>query len=443
VSILSVSVIFVGLAGVLMLTLGLRGRRVGDEPRCRKCRYNLTGIESINCPECGGSLRPRGVVRGIRRRRWMVAILGLLVLCGCGAMSLNRTRRFLATFDYYPYLPLRFVRAAAEKNVVNAMAVLRGRAQTGEIGRRNAEALAQIALAKQCGPSFGAFEAEWLSLMDDLQFARVLSDAIYQQYLRQAMQATLKVRTPVRAGDPLPILIDFHPREASSSRIQRTEKIVRASVNGDTLVVPPNDCGTPDCVCHGCRVTARGGTARPETQSFTVVLQRTATARGVTIAWEEQLREVVEIWPDDGPDPLTIIDDPEAMMQFQEFVAASAEYDQGDLQIHLRKALVRGSLVQLAAVFDVYLVDSDSTTAVGSLIAENGPILVEDLTAVGAGMISNGAYLELRSNVEAARCTTNLFKIWTGTAVINLEVGGPVPSPISSYSNTEFPITLR
>ena len=34
------------LCGVVLLIRGLLGRRVGDEPRCRRCKYNLTGIES-------------------------------------------------------------------------------------------------------------------------------------------------------------------------------------------------------------------------------------------------------------------------------------------------------------------------------------------------------------------------------------------------------------
>ena len=50
-----------------LLFLGLRGRRVGDEPRCRKCRYNLTAAVSAKCPECGIELDRTTVCWGLRR----------------------------------------------------------------------------------------------------------------------------------------------------------------------------------------------------------------------------------------------------------------------------------------------------------------------------------------------------------------------------------------
>ena len=44
------------LVGILLLIHGLRGRRVGFDPHCKKCRYNLTGISADQCPECGSTI---------------------------------------------------------------------------------------------------------------------------------------------------------------------------------------------------------------------------------------------------------------------------------------------------------------------------------------------------------------------------------------------------
>ncbi len=66
--------------GCVLFICGLRGRRVGDEPRCRKCGYNLTGLTSERCPECGTAASGKNVVVGIRRRRVLAPSLLLFLL---------------------------------------------------------------------------------------------------------------------------------------------------------------------------------------------------------------------------------------------------------------------------------------------------------------------------------------------------------------------------
>lgn len=48
--------IIVPALGLALLIVGLRGRRIGDAPHCRQCKYNLTGVPSTRCPECGHDL---------------------------------------------------------------------------------------------------------------------------------------------------------------------------------------------------------------------------------------------------------------------------------------------------------------------------------------------------------------------------------------------------
>jgi hypothetical protein len=75
----------IAVTAVALLFVGLRGRRVGDEPWCRRCDYDLTGAPagSMQCPECGADLsdRPRAVVIGRRvRRAWPIAVGATLLL---------------------------------------------------------------------------------------------------------------------------------------------------------------------------------------------------------------------------------------------------------------------------------------------------------------------------------------------------------------------------
>ena len=66
--------------GWLLLRRGLRGSRGGDEPYCKKCDYNLTGLTSQKCPECGAVVTPETVAFGVRQRRPGYVVAGTMLL---------------------------------------------------------------------------------------------------------------------------------------------------------------------------------------------------------------------------------------------------------------------------------------------------------------------------------------------------------------------------
>lgn len=87
------------LLGLVLLAAGILGRRIGDEPRCKACGHDLSGLmihevareapDAIPCPECGEDLKiasispgdlgsPIQLGRRVRRRGAIV--LGLLLL---------------------------------------------------------------------------------------------------------------------------------------------------------------------------------------------------------------------------------------------------------------------------------------------------------------------------------------------------------------------------
>lgn len=83
--VLGISLLIVGL---FLLAFWHRSRRAGDTPHCRKCDYNLTGLDlSVSkpprCPECGVELVGRRVVRGDRvKRRAAFAGAAIVLLLG-------------------------------------------------------------------------------------------------------------------------------------------------------------------------------------------------------------------------------------------------------------------------------------------------------------------------------------------------------------------------
>lgn len=55
----------IALLGGSLILHGWRHRDPRDPSRyCRRCEYNLTGVESTQCPECGSELNEHSVVRG-------------------------------------------------------------------------------------------------------------------------------------------------------------------------------------------------------------------------------------------------------------------------------------------------------------------------------------------------------------------------------------------
>lgn len=72
--------------GLLLLIGGLRARRRGRTPHCRSCDYNLTGLTSDRCPECGAEVTPFTIVYGERHRRPLRAVAGTVLLCMAAAL---------------------------------------------------------------------------------------------------------------------------------------------------------------------------------------------------------------------------------------------------------------------------------------------------------------------------------------------------------------------
>lgn len=69
-------------SGLWLVKMGVHGQRTGNEPRCARCDYNLTGLpqDSKRCPECGRPFSEGQTVRGARRRRPLHITAGAVLM---------------------------------------------------------------------------------------------------------------------------------------------------------------------------------------------------------------------------------------------------------------------------------------------------------------------------------------------------------------------------
>src|SRR5262245_26880220 len=122
--------------GAGLIVRGLVGRRVGDEPRCRRCRYIVKGVESGQCPECGLELGPRSIRVGLRYRRRGALALGAVALLAGGGLSAAVVSGWAARTNLYQYLPTGWVTKAAGRGSMDAFTILEARVRAEEIKGR-------------------------------------------------------------------------------------------------------------------------------------------------------------------------------------------------------------------------------------------------------------------------------------------------------------------
>lgn len=139
--------------GLFWFLAALFPRRRGDEPRCRSCGYNLTGISSERCPECGQALVGGAVVRGTRRRRPLLAVCGLLCFALGAAPFSDRAYQHFRRVDWYQFKPTGWVigdlRSAQPKTRLRAKQYLRKRFDDDRISRGQQHRIAELCLADQ------------------------------------------------------------------------------------------------------------------------------------------------------------------------------------------------------------------------------------------------------------------------------------------------------
>ena len=199
--------------GVAMVAQGWRGRRVGDEPHCKRCGFNLVGMpaDSARCSECGTDVTgPNAVVRGERHRRpglivaGAAAVLIPLAIIGTGVGAMLGSNRLNELKPLW-WLKLDAGRSSASARLA-AFREMQNRVSNGALDGPALAALVESILARQADAS-ATWDTGWGDLLESIgKRTNTLSEQQWTTYAQNAVKnaIALRVRPRVRRGDPVP-----------------------------------------------------------------------------------------------------------------------------------------------------------------------------------------------------------------------------------------------
>ena len=208
-------VAFVGIAGVVLLVRGVRGRRVGDHPVCARCEYDLFGStpETTTCPECGADRTQPGAIRiGRRQRRRGSIIAGVILLLLALVPIGGLVSVLIGRVNWMQVKPVSWLRAdaLAGPGTVSDLALneLLRRLKASQLSSGQIDTLVSDALRMQADLA-RTWQSGWGNIIETARAGGAVSDEDWRTYAKQALAAafTLQVRSKVRRGDPVPYRI--------------------------------------------------------------------------------------------------------------------------------------------------------------------------------------------------------------------------------------------
>ena len=429
--------------GLVLIWRGLRTRRRGSVPHCRACEYNLTGLTSERCPECGATIGAVGIVHGEARRRPGLALIGLLCVVLGGTPLLPVVRQT----DWYPYKPSGWVLKDLQSPNVGvarrAWQELQRRSKAGRLSIAQNGKLIDVCLKKQGGgqpagpPGVGTM-VDYLGLcfLDGL-----LSDAQSKTFFDQIVLLELAVRPQVVVGDRVACRVSWRSRCPSASFwvvLEGNEMSLDGKVMARALGVSGQSsgsggggssvssfaCDTPGkhTLSGTVEVTLYDGTFGDPDRSRRLHQGR----RSVQATFE-----VLETAP---PDHLMLIDDPSQEASLHACIKpVRVRCNSGqkgrplDCEISIE---IEAPPVNIA--FDVIMRVDGAEHDLGSIHKKQGESTSWGVSGAYDGPVPETCDIILRSNVDILRRTVEMSRAWKGELVypnLPVEHKRPVSQP--------------
>lgn len=271
--------------GVLLLWLGLRGRRLNRNPCCRQCGFDLSGVlpAGVTCTECGAGVKLARFVRiGQRRRMPLLLALGAplatLPFIPLGLVLFTTlTRTDLARFKPVSLL-LWEARTLSESDVRAAGKELLARQRRGELSSRDYAELVRTSLQLQASP--GPWSTEWGEIFQQARLDGRADSEATATFRSNSAVLNWSVPPSAHAGSDVNVQCDIIERR-NASTLEDTEMwvgIERVTLGDRVLIEDP----LPDAPAYGVTDRISAGPLGP-TRFGSTNLFATTSASTVTL----------------------------------------------------------------------------------------------------------------------------------------------------------------
>lgn len=433
------------IGAIVLLWRGLRGVAIDDHPVCRKCDFDLTGKPetSTRCPECGADLmQPKAIRIGHRRRRngslAIGSVLAGILIFGLALVAVMNVRQI----DPYSLKPTWWLIREADDSTAMpraAWAELSRRLAAGDLSAGQTSQIAELALAIQANRS-RAWDVAYGNFIESARSTNLVSDAQWTRYARNALNLSLVARSEVRKGDDLPLrIMNSNNRVGSNSRFYLTlhdNKAVGDLVDdynaGGSMGSSVSSGGTGSSG-HDVRLNPKAVTTAP-TGPRTVSLnpkveirEGWAEDKPIIAEWTEHLSTTWSLVPADTV-TVEIIDDPTQQSAIEKSIkVTSLTYTPGGRDYLNLNIQFIGLPVPVA--FDVFARADGQEKKLSSIYVKNS-----GSSGWGTGgefkTQAKAADFILRSNINVARRTVDMTRMWKGEVTIkNIPIQRPATNP--------------
>jgi hypothetical protein len=231
-------------AGAWLLVRSWWPRRTGTSRHCRRCGYNVDGIQSEKCPECGSRLAETAVVIGQRHRRPVAAILSLcLLVLGLAFAATVAEHRWLGKINWYAYRPyswlLRDLNSTDRWAATRAWDELLRREQTSALNDQQFQTMIERALTEQAAPTPTSLTGPMMAFLDRVAFHGDLTEPQRLRYITNATQASLTILPPDSPGKPYELHVSRIGRGGDISWLQSWR--LHLTVDGQPMPIPDGE----------------------------------------------------------------------------------------------------------------------------------------------------------------------------------------------------------